>query len=85
MKGRSSITKQQLKKYCEAEFDNIDAVISEIFIVVVPGKTEYSTAELAAIATFIHNFYNGIENILKRILIYEKTKSRKCQPGTNIY
>lgn len=71
------MTKQQLRKYCEAEFDNIDAVISEIFIVVVPDKTEYSTAELAAIATFIHNFYNGIENILKRILIYEKTEIKE--------
>ena len=71
------MTKQQLKKYCEAEFDNIDAVISEIFIVAVPAKTEYSTAELAAIATFIHNFYNGIENILKRILIYEKNEIKE--------
>lgn len=75
------MTKQQLRKYCEAEFDNIDAVISEIFIVALPVKTEYSTAELAAIATFIHNFYNGTENILKRILIYEKKRN---QGNTNL-
>ena len=66
------MTKQQLREYCEAEFENIDAIISEIFIVVIPDKMEYSSAELAATAVFIHNFYNGIENILKRILIYEK-------------
>ncbi len=71
------MTKQQLREYCEAEFENIDAIISEIFIVVIPDKMEYSSAELAATAVFIHNFYNGIENILKRILIYEKVEIRE--------
>lgn len=58
----------QLKEYCEAEFENIDAVVSELFSVVRAKESGYSLAELAAIATFIHNFYNGIENILKRVL-----------------
>ena len=66
------MTGQQLKEYCEAEFENIDAVIGELFSVVKTSRAKYSTADLAAIATFIHNFYNGIENILKRITIYEK-------------
>ena len=65
------MTKEQLKKYCEAEFENIDAVVSEVFSVVQPNKLEYSTAELAAIAAFIHNFYNGIENILKKVLTFK--------------
>jgi len=60
--------KHQLKEYCEAEFENIDTVVFELFSIVKTAKSEYSTAELAAIATFIHNCYNGIENILKRIL-----------------
>jgi hypothetical protein len=67
------MTKQQLREYCEAEFENIDTVLSELSRVAAHEKTEYSVAELAAIATFIHNFYNGLENILKRILMFEKT------------
>ena len=44
--------------------------------VVGPGKTVYTVAELAAIATFLHNVYNGVENILKRILYYKDVKLR---------
>ncbi|MBI4669093.1 MAG: hypothetical protein HY747_07880 [Elusimicrobia bacterium] len=64
------MTKEQLKLYCEAEFENIEKVLLQINAVVKPEK-EYSAVDLAAIATFIHNVYNGIENILKRILVYE--------------
>jgi len=64
--------KQQLKQYCEAEFENIDAVICDLLSVVKTEGANYSTPELAAIATFIHNFYNGIENILKRIMSFKQ-------------
>ena len=70
------MTKQQLKDYCDAEFENIDAVVYELFLVVQPDKTGYTTAELAAIATFIHNFYNGVENILKRISSYRQMETK---------
>ena len=35
-------------------------------------RKEKSNIELAAIATFLQNTYNGIENILKRILKFKK-------------
>lgn len=57
------MTKKQLKEYCKAEFENIDSVLSELFSVIKDKKSEYSIPELAAIATFIHNFYNGIEKL----------------------
>lgn len=66
------MTKQQLEEYCEAEFENIDVVMSDLFSVVNTEKSEYSVPELAAIATFIHNFYNGIENILKRVVSFKR-------------
>lgn len=68
---------QRLKEYCEAEFENIDTVVSELFFVVRPKKVDYSTAELAAIATFIHNYYNGIENILKSFIV-KKDCNKRC-------
>ena len=66
--------KDQLKEYFEAEFEKIEAVKSELFAVVRDEKLEYSTAELAAIATFIHNIYNGFESLLKRTLAAYRIK-----------
>jgi len=68
------MTREQLKDQCEAEFENIQAVLDELSAVVRPGKTGYTIVELAAIAAFLHNSYNGIENILKRILYYKEVK-----------
>ncbi len=67
---------QRLKEYCEAEFENIDTVLVELYSVIRQEKDDYSTAELAAVATFIHNCYNGIENILKRILSLKNIKTK---------
>ena len=63
------MTDQQLKNYCEAEFENIETVMSDLSSALKEGTSEYSTPELAAIATFLHNIYNGTENILKRVLM----------------
>lgn len=70
------MTKNRIKEYCEAEFENIDLTIAELDLIVKSDKSVYSTGELAAMATFIHNFYNGIENILKQILSLKKKKTR---------
>lgn len=68
---------QQLREYCEAEFENIDLVVAELFNVVKAEKSDYTTAELAAVATFLHNSYNGIENILKRVLLSKQIRTRE--------
>jgi uncharacterized protein YutE (UPF0331/DUF86 family) len=71
------MTKHQTKEYCEAEFENIEASLAELFKVIEEAKGSFSTGDLAAIATFIHNFYNGIENILKRVLILKNKKPKE--------
>lgn len=55
-----------LKIKIDVEFENLERVISELKS--ASGKKKLSQLELAGIATYIHNFYNGIENILKQIL-----------------
>ncbi len=55
----------ELREMIEIEYEKIDQVINHL-----PEKEKLpylSELELAGVATFIHNFYNGIENILKRI------------------
>ena len=33
------------------------------------GRQDKSVVEFAAVGTFLHNIYNGMENILKRIIL----------------
>ncbi len=65
------MTKEELKTYCGAEFKNIDTVLDELFSLASPDETEYTTAEIAAIAAFISNAYLGVENILKQMLMFD--------------
>jgi len=71
------MTKKQLKEYCDAEFENIDSVLSELALVIKPNKQKYSVADMAAMATFIHNCYNGVENVLKRSLVFSSFETRE--------
>lgn len=57
----------KVRERVEAEFENIERVIAEL-----PGSSllsSLSSLELAGVATLIHNFYNGIKNVLKQIVI----------------
>ena len=57
----------ELHEYVEAELENIDRVVSEL-----PDSTslpKLSALELAGVGALVHNFYNGLENILKQIII----------------
>lgn len=56
----------KVRERVDAEFENIGRVIAEMpDICVLPTL---SSLELAGLATLLHNFYNGLENILKQVL-----------------
>jgi len=51
----------------EAEFENIERVLADL-----PrpdSLKQLSSLELAGVAALIHNFYNGVENIFKQLVI----------------
>jgi hypothetical protein len=55
-----------LRRKIDVELKNIDRILAEL-----PQGDKLqglSTLELAGVATLLHNFYNGIKNILKQIL-----------------
>ena len=57
----------ELREKIEIDINNLDRVFEEL-----PNHSilsQLSTLELAGVATLLHIFYNGIENIIKRILI----------------
>ena len=58
-----------------AEKENVEKALSNLRDAM--GRREKSVVELAAIATFIHNIYNGIENILKQVLKAKGTEIPK--------
>lgn len=55
-----------LQKRISVEISNISLTLVEINN--AKNIKEKTKLELAGLATFLHNFYNGIENILKQIL-----------------
>ena len=54
----------------QAELENIDELFNEMPSYLDLPKL--STLELAGVAALLHNFYNGVENILKQIFVSKK-------------
>lgn len=55
-----------LREKVDVELKNVSTVLDELEK--IKDEPSKSIVELAGIGTFLHNFYTGIENILKQIL-----------------
>jgi hypothetical protein len=67
----------RLKRQILAERENIESALGHLESAM--ERQEKSVIELAAIGTFLHNIYNGIENILKQIL---KIRGNEIPPSS---
>lgn len=68
------MTKKGLIENYKAEIENIEQVIK-----VIKGKDikQCNPLELAGFGVYIHNFYNGLENILKRVLLSRRIRIKE--------
>jgi len=64
-----------LPKQILAEKENVETALNNLKEAM--ARKDKSVIELAAIGTFLHNIYNGIENILEQILKIKNLKISK--------
>lgn len=57
----------------EAEKELVESTLSELALALKSNEPSY--LRLAGIAAFVHNLYNGMENIIKRMLLAKGIKS----------
>ncbi len=55
-----------LREKVNVETENVSIVLEELKK--IKDKPNKTSVELAGIGAFLHNIYNGVENILKQIL-----------------
>jgi uncharacterized protein YutE (UPF0331/DUF86 family) len=67
-----------LPKQIAAEVENVETALRNLDE--ATGRQTKTVVELAAMATFLHNIYNGIENILKQTL---KRNNVEISAGNN--
>jgi len=66
-----------LTRKIAAEKENVERALDNLKD--ATGRKDKSIIELAAIATFLHNIYNGIENILNQVLKAKGTEIPKSE------
>ena len=67
-----------INEQIEVECENIERVLSELYV--VGSLDKLSRLELAGAGSLLHNFYNGIENILKQIITAQEVEL-PCGPS----
>ena len=67
----------KLPKEILAEIEYVEISLANLKTTLM--KSEKSVIELSAIATFIHNIYNGVENILKQIFKKQQINLTKSE------